>query len=134
MPLGHRHILGKDALPVPVGADHLPVGAQVVVTLPALVALAAPQAHVRGDAVADLEVPNVPAHSHDGTAPLMPRNDGILGKAVFDVDHVAGQQLDIRGAEACVRDLRQHLIVLRLGRCHRRILDDLRLHKTNCFH
>lgn len=43
MPLGHRHILGKDALPVPVGADHLPVGAQVVVTLPALVALAAPR-------------------------------------------------------------------------------------------
>ena len=64
----------------------------------------------------------------------MARNDGILGVAVLDMDHLAGQQLDIRGAEARIGDLGQHLIVFYLRRGNIRVLDDFRLHKADSFH
>ena len=134
MPLWHRYILCEHALAVLVGADDLPVGAQVVVALPALIALTASKAHIGGDPVAHLEIPHVLAHFHDRSAPLMARNDGVLRVAVFDMDHFAGQQLDIRGAETSIGNLRQHLIVFYLRRGNIRILDDFRLHKADSFH
>ena len=134
MPLWHRYILCEHALAVLVGADDLPVGAQVVVALPALIALTASKAHVGGDPVAHLEIPHVLAHFHDRSAPLMARNDGILGVAILDMDHLAGQQFDICGAEARVGDLCQHLVVFYLRRGNFRILNDFRLHKADSFH
>ena len=64
----------------------------------------------------------------------MARNDGILGIAILDMDHLAGQQFDIRGAEARVGDLCQHLVVFYLRRRNIRVLNHFRLHKADSFH
>ena len=137
MPLGHRHILGKDALPVPVGADHLPVGAQVVVTLPALVALAAPQAHVRGDAGR----PTLRSRTSLPTATMVPLHScpGMMGYLVkpFLMWIISPVSSSISVAQKPgVRDLRQapHR-PSSLRRCRTAEYSmTLRLHKTNCFH
>src|SRR5699024_4233390 len=123
--LRYCNVLSKCALTVAVRTNYLTVWAQVVASLAAVIALAAAQADVRGDLVADLQVANLAANSNDRTCPLVTGYQRIGGISVFNMYHLTGQQFDIGRAEACIGNLCDDLIVLAYRHRNVRYLDGL---------
>ena len=64
----------------------------------------------------------------------MAGNDGVLGVAVFDVDHLSCQQFNIRSTEPGISDLCQDFVIPNLRLRDLGILDYSRIHEPNGFH
>ena len=100
--------LGQRTRQVAPDADLLPVRADVLVAAPAAVAGAVTDHGVAHGPAAHPARVDALAHGADPPAPLVPEAHRVAGVALVQVRHLAGEELDVRAAEADPLDVEDH--------------------------
>src|SRR4051794_21976661 len=94
----HRKLFGKRTVAAAADADLLQVLAHVRVTAPASSAHAITQHGVPSDPFADPGAVDTLPDSRDRARPLVAEPNRIPGVALFEIGHLAGEELGVRAA------------------------------------
>ena len=135
--MGISSLLGQRPRPPVADADLEAVGADVVEPGEAVLAVAASEHRVAGDALAEPSVVRGVTDADDPAGPFVAEADREVRVALIDVGHLAGVELDVGAADADPLDLDEqftgggdrvgHVEHRRLARCG----DDERAHQRD---